>query len=233
MSLDAIDASPQSSSGTASPGQIWHGRMPERRTGYRFTGDTRSIEDQAPGRAGRRTGLATVARDKLFRRAVIAGDVLASVLAVWVAIAVASPYGLRWGFVLVVPLTVLLAKVQGLYDRDELVIRKSTLDEFPRLLNLATLVAMLAWLSRHYFVIGAPSTWPLLRLWATLVLFIVMGRAVARELASWATPPERCFFFGDLETARQVETKLRPQQECRAGGCRRRQPAQAGRAGDP
>jgi exopolysaccharide biosynthesis polyprenyl glycosylphosphotransferase len=154
-------------------------------------------------------GLATVDRDRLFRRAVVSGDVIASLLAVWVAIAVASPYGLRWGFVLVVPLTVLLAKVQGLYDRDELVIRKSTLDEFPRLLNLATLVAMLAWLSRHYFVIGAPSSWPLLRLWATLLLFIVMGRAVARELASWATPPERCFFFGDLETARQVETKLR------------------------
>lgn len=153
-------------------------------------------------------GLATVDRDRLFRRAVVAGDVLASLLAVWVAIAVVSPYSVRWGVVLVVPLTVLLAKVQGLYDRDELVIRKSTLDEFPRLLNLATLVAMLAWLSRHYFVIGAPSSWPLLKLWAALLVFIVIGRTLSRELAYWATPPERCFFFGDFETARQVETKL-------------------------
>jgi exopolysaccharide biosynthesis polyprenyl glycosylphosphotransferase len=153
-------------------------------------------------------GLATVDRDRLFRRAVVASDVIASLLAVWVAIAVVSPYSVRWGVVLVVPLTVLLAKVQGLYDRDELVIRKSTLDEFPRLLNLATLVAMLAWLSRHYFVNGAPSSWPLLKLWAALLVFIVIGRALSRELAYWATPPERCFFFGDFETARQVETKL-------------------------
>jgi exopolysaccharide biosynthesis polyprenyl glycosylphosphotransferase len=182
--------------------------MPERRTGYRFTVAAQPAGEEIAARFGRRKALSTADRDRWFRRAVVISDVLASVLAVWVAITIVSPYGLRAGFLLVVPVTVLLAKVLGLYDRDELVIRKSTLDEFPRLLNLATLVAMLAWLFRHFFVNGAPSTWPLLMLWAALMVFIVIGRALARELASWATPPERCFFFGDHDTARQVQAKL-------------------------
>jgi exopolysaccharide biosynthesis polyprenyl glycosylphosphotransferase len=210
MSLDAIDTSPQSSSGVVPNGMPWRERaaMPDRRSGYRLKIDAEPRGHDASERAETRKALATVDRDKLFRRAIVASDTAASLIAVFVAITVGSNYALRWGFVLVVPLTVLLAKVQGLYDRDELVIRKSTLDEFPKLLNLATLVAMLAWLSRHYFVIGAPSSWPLLKLWAALLFFIVVGRALARQLASWAAPTERCFFFGDVETARQVQTKL-------------------------
>lgn len=210
MSLDAIDASPQSSSGLVPNGKPWREltAMPDRRSGYRLKIETEARSDEPSGRLDARKAVATVDRDKLFRRAIVASDATASLLAVLVAMTVGSNYALRWGFVLVVPLTVLLAKVQGLYDRDELVIRKSTLDEFPKLLNLATLVAMLAWLSRHFFVIGAPSSWPLLKLWAALLLFIVVGRALARQLASWATPTERCFFFGDVETAKQVQSKL-------------------------
>ena len=213
MALDAIDASPQASFGVAgtklTDEQLWEepALLPERRSGYRLEIDDQRERDQAPRRA--RGFLAAVNRDKLFRRGIAVGDAAASLLAVAVALALGSPYGLRCGFVLVLPVTVLLAKVQGLYDRDELVIRKSTLDEFPKLLNLATLVAMIAWLSRHFFVTGAPSDWSLLKLWGVMLIFIVVGRASVRKLASWATPPERCFFFGDHETAQQVQAKLR------------------------
>src|SRR4051794_26721418 len=41
------------------------------------------------------------------------------------------------------PLVVFLSKVLGLYDRDELLMRKSTLDEAPGLFQLATLTALL------------------------------------------------------------------------------------------
>jgi exopolysaccharide biosynthesis polyprenyl glycosylphosphotransferase len=214
MSLDAMDASPQSSLGIAhgkpQGGQSWRGRlaMPERRSGYRLEITAEPLRDADAQHGHARAGLQTVARDKLFRRAIVGSDALASVLAIVFALEVGSSYRLRLGFLLVVPLTVLLSKVQGLYDRDELVIRKSTLDEFPKLLNLATLVAMLAWLSRHFFVLGAPSSWPLLKLWVALLIFIVIGRALGRKLAGRIAPAERCFFFGDINTAKQVQTKL-------------------------
>ena len=41
------------------------------------------------------------------------------------------------------PLIVLIGKVVGLYDRDELLLRKNTLDEAPKLFQVATLMALL------------------------------------------------------------------------------------------
>ena len=57
---------------------------------------------------------------------------------------------------------------RGLYDKDELVIDHSTLNELPRLVNLATMLALLVWLARHFVVIGAPTTRNLLLLWVLL-----------------------------------------------------------------
>ena len=66
-------------------------------------------------------------------------------------------YALHPLYVLVAPLIVLAAKVGGLYDKDELVIDHSTLNELPRLVNLAAMGALLFWIARHYLVVGAPS----------------------------------------------------------------------------
>jgi exopolysaccharide biosynthesis polyprenyl glycosylphosphotransferase len=147
-------------------------------------------------------------RERIFRRTIVGSDVAAAALAVFVAIEAGTNYVLRPGYLLVLPLIVLVAKIQGLYDHDELVIRKSTLDELPRLVNLATLVAMLVWLSRHFIVIGAPSTWTLLKTWVALLAFTGLGRMVARWLAGRLAPPERCFFVGDLRTATRLRSKL-------------------------
>jgi len=148
-------------------------------------------------------------RERIFRRSIVISDGLVTALAVLIAIDVHSGYLLRPGYLLVVPLVIFLAKLQGLYDRDELVIRKSTLDEIPRLINLATLVAMLLWLSRHELIIGAPSTWTLLRLWVLLILGITGGRYFARILAARLAPTERCFFIGDATTAGRLRDKLK------------------------
>ncbi len=65
--------------------------------------------------------------------------------------------------ILAVPLVVLLAKLAGRYDRDELVLRKSTLDEVPQLLVLAAGFA-LAWSVVAFFAdvdlrLGGPGSW--------------------------------------------------------------------------
>jgi exopolysaccharide biosynthesis polyprenyl glycosylphosphotransferase len=153
--------------------------------------------------------LATVRRrERIFRRTIVAGDIAAVALAAFLSIEVGTSYTLRPGYLLVLPTIVLVAKVQGLYDHDELVIRKSTLDELPRLVNLATLVALLLWLSRHFIVIGAPSTWTLLKLLAFLLAFTTLGRIAARGAAARLSPRERCFFIGDAQTAKRLRSKL-------------------------
>lgn len=109
---------------------------------------------------------------------------------------------------LVPPAIVALAKVLGLYDRDELVLRKSTLDEVPALFQLATLVSLVAWLGDrplggHAFT--APSV---LVLWAAMLLGLALLRALARVAVLRRSPPERCLVVGDGDTIDGVANKL-------------------------
>jgi exopolysaccharide biosynthesis polyprenyl glycosylphosphotransferase len=147
-------------------------------------------------------------RERIFRRALVATDMAAAAFAVFLAIDLSAHDSLRLGYLLVMPLIVLVAKIQGLYDRDELVIRKSTLDELPRLVNLATLFTLLVWLARHFIVVGAPGTKTLLLLWVALVVSITLGRTAARRGAALIAPRERCFLIGDALTAVRLREKL-------------------------
>jgi exopolysaccharide biosynthesis polyprenyl glycosylphosphotransferase len=147
-------------------------------------------------------------RERIFRRALVAADMVAAAFAVFAAMSLSAHDALRPGYLLVMPLIVLVAKVQGLYDRDELVIRKSTLDELPRLVNLATLFTLLVWLARHFVVIGAPGTKTLLVLWTALIASIALGRVGARRIAEVVAPRERCFLIGDAVTAERLRAKL-------------------------
>jgi exopolysaccharide biosynthesis polyprenyl glycosylphosphotransferase len=147
-------------------------------------------------------------RERIFRRAMALSDAAAAAFAVVLAIDLVDHYALRPGFLLFLPVVVLAAKVQGLYDHDDLVIRKSTLDEVPRLVNLATLTTLLVWLSHHYIVIGAPHSTVLLKLWVALLAFIMLGRIAARAIAARTAPRERCFFIGGQPTAERLRAKL-------------------------
>ena len=52
------------------------------------------------------------------------------------------------------PLVVVISKLLGLYDRDELVLRKSTLEEAPRLFQLATLFSLVLWIAEQPLDLG-------------------------------------------------------------------------------
>ena len=159
--------------------------------------------------------LATVRRrERIFRRALVCADALAAGLAVLAAFDLSGKYAVRAGYLWVVVLMVVLAKAQGLYDRDELLIRKSTLDELPRLVSLATLLAMLLWVSRHFIVIGAPGTETLVALWLLLLASIFIARVGARMIATRLAPAERCLFVGDAVTAERFRTKLAEAGKC-------------------
>ena len=147
-------------------------------------------------------------REQHYRRALALADMLAAIGAIVVSLRLLGHAGLRPGIVVSMPLIVIAAKIQGLYDRDELVVAKSTLDELPRLFNLATLFALLVWLSRHFIVVGAPSTRDLLTLWGLLVAGLAGGRMLARRLAAHASPVERCMLLGEIGIYQRLAARV-------------------------
>jgi len=148
------------------------------------------------------------ARERRYRRSLAVSDMLAAGGSGFVALGVIGGNGLRPAFLGAMLFVVVAAKVQGLYDRDELVMAKSTLDELPRLFNLATLLALLAWLTRHVYVVGAPTTTDLLTLWAILLASLAGGRMLARRLAAWASPVERCMLLGGVSIYRRLAARV-------------------------
>ena len=147
-------------------------------------------------------------RERTYRRLLALADVLVAAVAVFVAIDAIGGFTLRPAYLLLAPLVVLAAKLGGLYDKDELVIEHSTLNELPRLVNLAAMSALLFWLARHYLVIGAPGTKELLALWLLLTVGLVVGRSSAREIAQRVAPIERCLLVGRRSVFGQLESKF-------------------------
>jgi exopolysaccharide biosynthesis polyprenyl glycosylphosphotransferase len=147
-------------------------------------------------------------RERVYRRLLAIGDALAALAAVLVATEAVGGDSPRPLYLIVAPLIVLAAKVGGLYDKDELVIEHSTLNELPRLLNLAAMSTLLIWLARHYLIAGAPGTKTLLALWVLLTLALVLGRSSARELARRLAPVERCLLVGRPGVLEQLECKF-------------------------
>ena len=86
--------------------------------------------------------LPPVARDAVLRRSLAAADLIAAIGALLIAGKLARQHFDWLGFAsagLIIP----IAKVMGRYDRDELLLRKSTLDEFPAVLGLAAAFALI------------------------------------------------------------------------------------------
>jgi exopolysaccharide biosynthesis polyprenyl glycosylphosphotransferase len=95
-----------------------------------------------------------------------------------------------------------LARMAGLYRRDEYVINKTTLDEGPKLLSVAAIFAVIA--------VGERGIWfkapvqPLV-IWASLTLCLFVARGLARFVAARITPPERVLIIGDAASTARID----------------------------
>jgi exopolysaccharide biosynthesis polyprenyl glycosylphosphotransferase len=148
-------------------------------------------------------------RDALFRRLLLVADVVAIVGAFLLTVELSRrSVQLTWAGVAAVPVLVVGAKVAGLYDRDETLLRKTTLDEAPRLFQLATLCALVAWLSGGLLVRGPLDRHEALFLWLALSGGLILSRAGFRVLALRLAPAERCLFIGDELSAETIRSKL-------------------------
>jgi exopolysaccharide biosynthesis polyprenyl glycosylphosphotransferase len=147
-------------------------------------------------------------RESIFRRLLILADALTAGVAVLVAIDDVGGHSLLPLFIVVVPLMVLAAKLAGLYDKDELVVDHSTLNELPRLINVATTFTLFVWLARHYLVRGNPATPELAMLWVLVCVGLVVSRSLARQLARRIAPTERCMLVGRSEVFERLQAKF-------------------------
>jgi exopolysaccharide biosynthesis polyprenyl glycosylphosphotransferase len=148
-------------------------------------------------------------RDRVYRRALAYADTVAAAVALFVAVTVLGDNDrLQPAALLALPIVVVASKLIGLYDRDELRLRKSTLEEAPALFQLATLYALVIWLLATTFVDGELGRSQLFGLWGCLFGFSFLCRGIAREIAGRATGPERCLVLGEPATTASLCRKL-------------------------
>jgi exopolysaccharide biosynthesis polyprenyl glycosylphosphotransferase len=159
------------------------------------------------------TGILTqvLARDAIYRRLLVTADAAATALALWIGGSVVAGASLKLSAIAAIPVTVFVAKVLDLYDRDVTRLHKVTLDEFPDLLQLASLVTLLAYIGQSALFTSSLDQAAVAALWLTMLSSLVVGRAIARAAAGSLTPPERCLFVGDPGSAEEFAGKLQIQ----------------------
>jgi exopolysaccharide biosynthesis polyprenyl glycosylphosphotransferase len=148
-------------------------------------------------------------RDALYRRALAFADILAATCAILVALPGLGADGVTPLAVVGYSLSVVLVgKVAGLYDRDQHLIRKTTLDEAPDLFRVATLYTLIVFIGGDQIVHGPLGSDQGLGLWALLFIFMLVFRATARRIARWLAPEERCLLLGDHEAGAWLASKI-------------------------
>jgi exopolysaccharide biosynthesis polyprenyl glycosylphosphotransferase len=149
-----------------------------------------------------------LARETTFRRLLAAADVIAATMTVLAGVVLAAGQRPTWLALSAPALLVFGCKAAGLYDRDENLLHKTTLDEVPKLFTVATLGALLLYLAEGGLVTGELGRADVAVAWATLALSLPALRALARVLARHRSPGERCLFVGNADSAEAFREKL-------------------------
>jgi exopolysaccharide biosynthesis polyprenyl glycosylphosphotransferase len=105
-------------------------------------------------------------------------------------------------------LMVLLFKLAGLYDRDEVRVVHSTLDELPLLCQLTGVFALLVTIGDSVIAGATLAGWQIAVLWLSSCAAVAAGRITARMLAGRIAPTERCMVIGDPEDAARIRERL-------------------------
>ena len=155
-------------------------------------------------------------RDALLRRMLALADLGAAIAAaVTLAFAESPVVGLTAAAL--APVWILLAKLHGLYERDQRAVRHLTTDEAPRLVlwtvtASATTAGLLALTSSRDIVVGSA-----VEAGAAAFVAAFLLRSLARKLWRRLTPPERTVILGDgpLADASRRKVQLFPDMHLR------------------
>jgi exopolysaccharide biosynthesis polyprenyl glycosylphosphotransferase len=151
---------------------------------------------------------ARLRRESIYRRLLGAADALAATAALLFVLSMLGQDRLGLASLVATPLVVLLFKAAGLYDRDQLRLVHSTLDEVPVLVQLSGLYTLGVAILQPVLLGGTLGGDQIAALWLASGVAIVAGRAIARWLAGRALPVERCLVIGEPRQAQRIREKL-------------------------
>ena len=157
-----------------------------------------------------------IGRNSLYRRLLLVADVLAATVSFLLVVAFGHADSVGPAAILVIPAIALICKIGGLYDRDEFLVTKTTLDEAPALFGLATLFTLIAFLGGEQLVRGGFGRSEAMTLWILLFVSLLGFRYVARRTAPLLTRDERCLIVGSASSANWLATKLARSHRVRA-----------------
>lgn len=147
-------------------------------------------------------------REALRRSLLCTADVVAGAAAMLFVLTLLGNDRLRLVTLASAPIIVLLFKVAGLYDREQLRLLRSTLDEAPMLAQVAGLYVLAMAILQPLIVDGHLSGGLIAALWFTSFVAIMGGRVLARWLAGYVSAPERCLVVGEPHLASRISQKL-------------------------
>jgi exopolysaccharide biosynthesis polyprenyl glycosylphosphotransferase len=147
-------------------------------------------------------------REALHRRMLAIADIASAGLALVVVLNIVGRDRVAFAALAGAPLVVAVFKVAGLYDRDQMRIVHSTLDELPALLQLTGLYALTVTMLQSVVMTGALGGAQIAALWLCSFATIAGGRMVARLAAGRLSPIERCLVIGDTAQVRRIREKL-------------------------
>ena len=151
----------------------------------------------------------TFRRDMVYRRALGLADALSAAIALILGVVLLGEHDSVGLLALAgIPLIVIVGKISGLYDRDEHLLKKGTLDEAPQLFWVATLYTLLIFLAGDWIVDGKFGRDQALGLWGLLFASMLVTRSAARRVARAIAPAERCLVLGDPDMAAWLAAKV-------------------------
>jgi len=159
-----------------------------------------AIDGQPPASAQR--------REALHRRLLGVFDILAVTTTLLIVLDVIGKHHTALLALVGMPFVVFPFKIAGLYDRDELRLVHSTLDEAPALITQTALFALSVTILQSVLLQGVLGGDQIAGLWLGAFVAIVTGRVFARWLAGRLSPPERCLVIGEQELAHRIRERL-------------------------
>jgi exopolysaccharide biosynthesis polyprenyl glycosylphosphotransferase len=163
--------------------------------------------EQAPAASEERIE-SVVWHDALNRRLLALGDITAASVALVVLLNVFSQRRVAAIALAGILLLLFLFKVSGLYDRDELRVVHSTLDEIPLLAQLTGVFALGLAILQSILLAGSLTATRIAAIWIATFAAIVCARLAARALIGRTSSPERCLVIGEGAQATRIRDKL-------------------------
>ncbi len=147
-------------------------------------------------------------RESRHRRLLASADALAATASLLLVSSLVSSGERRLAVIAGMPLVIILFKVAGLYDRDQLRLAHSTLDEAPLLLQLTGLYTLGVAILEPLVLGTALGGREIAVLWLATFAAVAGARMVARGIVGRTFSPERCLIIGERERADRIRSKL-------------------------